>query len=185
MTDPINEVGFLHTIAEEMALESFRADVIGTSIKGSVQDAVSSAWLGNFKGLNQEQSEYLRAILQHAFINNTSHSGTIQRIVRFVGIPEEQAKLIVDTEFQQIRNRALVLAYGQTETDESRYIWDTQRDNRVCEICATIKQFTLPRGVKLDQLLEIIRNTQYHFGADTARRYVAHVGDRCRIARIK
>jgi hypothetical protein len=78
-----------------------------------------------------------------------------------------------------------MLAYQEDETEDSRYIWDTQRDARVCEICASIKRNTLPGGLRMEDLLEVITEAQYHFGADSARRYIAHVGDRCRISRLK
>lgn len=182
---PISEDGFCDILTNEMMAESFRQDIIPISIDTARDEAVKSAWLGNFSGLNRDQSQYLRDILQDAFSNNASHSATIARLQRFVGIPYEQAKTIVDTEFQQLRNRARMLAYQDDETKDSRYIWDTQRDKRVCKICEAIKRNTLPGGVTMSELLDIIREAQYHFGADTARRYIAHVGDRCRIARLK
>lgn len=177
--------GLLSEIAREMLEESFRKDIIGVSIKGSVEDALSSAWLGTFKGLKREQSGVVRDVLQDAFINNRTKGEAVSAIVDLMGLPQEQAEVIVNTEFQQIRNRARYLAYLEDDADDSRYIWDTKRDGRVCPICEDIQSRTLPDGVPIKELLIKIKESQYSYGQDTARQYTAHPNDRCRIARLR
>lgn len=164
--------------------EEFRQNIINISIGQARDDSISSAWFGNFKDFNKEDSTIIRNILQTAFVNNQSKLDTIALLQTRMGLSEENARRIVDTEYQQMRNRARELAYRDEDPkDEGKYIWDTKRDSRVCPICQSIKKQSLS-GVSLTLLKDIIQSTAREFDQDGTRSWIAHVGDRCRVARI-
>ena len=175
--------GFFDDMIDEM-LQEFSSDIIRVSIKGSAEEATSSTWLGNFAGLDRQRSLQVRALLQRGFQNNTSQAG-LKSMLRGIGLSDDDAEVIVSTEYQQMRNRARELAYKMKDKEGTGvYAWQSANDNRVCPICVEIREGSV-KGLNIKILKELVKSTARKHGLDGTRTWIAHVGDRCKLVRLK
>ena len=175
--------GFFDQMIDEM-LQEFSSDIIRVSIKGSAEEATSSTWLGNFAGLDRQRSLQVRALLQRGFQNNTSQAG-LKSMLRGIGLSDDDAEVIVSTEYQQMRNRARELAYKMKDKEGTGiYAWQSSQDSRVCPICIEIRDRS-SNGLNIKILKELVKSTARKHGLDGTRTWIAHVGDRCKLVRLK
>jgi len=131
-----------------------------------------------YAGLSDEQSREVnkvltRVILSQQWIYKTK---VIEKLMK-LGIDEKKAIMIATTELANMANKARELAYKR-RTKVKKFIWVTEKDDRVCEKCKEVERLT-SNGVSLDELRKIIKRV----GGESSREYTVHPQCRCTFTR--
>jgi|GEM_PF-1870302 len=147
------------------------------------EEAVSSAWIGNYDELDSTFSSIARSYIQQGFATNSTKSSVINKLTRILGMPQDQAERVVKTEYNYMLNRARELAFkSQDKEGTFRYSWETGLSP--CEACLEIAVKTA-NGVPLERLKEIIREISLKHGHKANRALLVHPMDKCYIKKVK
>lgn len=178
----MTEFDWFTTVVDDFDLEILKAGfhkAIKRYPKGvTMKGLVDAEFWDKYSGLSVEKSKQINEILIKSILSGKwKDKDYLVRAVMAVGVPENQAEMIVKTELANLANRIRELAYKEW-TKVQKFVWVTERDVSVCEKCREVEGRTA-NGVILDELKKIIKEV----AGDTAREYVVHPGCRCSFTR--
>ncbi len=127
-----------------------------------------------YSDLGKSVSMDINNILLTGIIAGSSVETLISQI-KDLGVEENQAEIIVNTEQQALQNKVREYNYKNAKGSENfKYQWIGPDDQRTTQICKNIKRRT-KNGVSLEKLKQIIKEESIKGGFDGSRELTPHI----------